>query len=379
MSIMTSMYPSVNNVMDDRSQLDPLRTTLAEVLRKAGYRTVGMVSHTFVDRRFGFGRGFEVYEDKKLIERPAEEITDMAMSLIEPLRNEPFFLFVHYFDPHFPYDPPPPFDPPAEDEDREPERPLTWTEMKRFAFEDYTIPPDQLERMIDLYDGEIAYTDAMIGRLVENLRSAGIYDRSTIVLTADHGEEFKEHGSMGHTRTLYDEILHVPLLVKLPGSAGAGTVVGQQVRSIDIAPTILRLAGLNPPLEYQGVDLSPFWREGGTQPDLPAFSETSRHAILRSVRDTGYKYIQNIRRSFYLGTASGIGSSEVYCLREDRGERNELSKSKEGEILLLRKELFDWVRHSELERRWIPKAGGTEEITYDKETLDRLRALGYVQ
>ena len=378
MSIMTSMYPSVNGVMDSKTRLDPMRLTLAEALREAGYRTAGLVSHTFVDARFGFAKGFDIYEDQKAIHQPAEVVTNIAISILDEIRDQTFFFFIHYFDPHFPYEPPAPYDTLYHTGQPE-QKATTWKEMKRFANVQNPLPPGELNRFVALYDGEIAYNDAMIGKLIDHLKSTGIYDRTMIVLTADHGEEFKDHGSLGHTRTLYDELVHVPLLVKLPGSEKAGTVVENQVRSIDIAPTLLSLAGVETPPEFQGVDLSPLWLREDTRLKLPAYSETSRHAILRSIRTGDQKYIQNFRLSFYHTTSNGERENELYDLKADGGEKKNLADVESPTLISLREELFHWAWTCGLERAWLPKEGGTEEVTFDEETLNRLRALGYVQ
>ncbi len=380
MSIMTSLYPTVSGVMDNRGRLDPMRQTLAESFRDGGYATAGIVSHTFVDHRFGFGDGFETFEDERVIHRPAGEVTETAISMIENIKDNGFFFFIHYFDPHFPYEPPAPYDTLATAAGEK--SPTTWKEMKRFARVSNPLPEKELERSIALYDGEIAYTDAMIGRLIDYLKTSGIYDETVIALAADHGEEFKDHGSMGHTRTLYDELIHVPLIIKLPGSVRSGTVVSSQVRSIDIAPTLLGLGNIRAPSEFIGVDLSPFWSDSGIVMDLPAFSETSRHAVLRSIRRSGYKYIQDIHRSFYHiapGEPSRSSGGELYDLKADPGERDNLGGTGSPIRAELREELFRLNHTNELERKWIPKKGGAQEVTYDQETLDRLKTLGYVQ
>jgi len=379
MSIMTSMYPSVNGVKDVKSRLDPMRSTLAEAMKEGGYRTAGLVSHTFVDRRFGFADGFERYDDKGAIHKGAGVTTNLATSMIDDLRGDDFFFFVHYFDPHFPYDPPAPYDTLFTTAGRE-KKTITWKDMKQYAHINNPLPPRELERLIGLYDGEINYTDAMVGKFIGHLKKIGIYDRSTILLTADHGEEFKDHGSMGHTRTLYDELIHVPLIIKLPHSEKAGTVIRDQVRSLDIAPTLLHLAGADIPGEFQGVDLSPFWTKGDYHVCLPAHSETSRHAILRSIRAGNYKYIEVVRPSFY-HTVKGKSPRihETYDLGRDSEEKNDLEEDEAAPQASLRKSLFQWISSSEIEHEFLPKAGGTEEVTYDKETLERLKALGYVQ
>jgi arylsulfatase A-like enzyme len=378
MSIMTSMYPSVNGVMDSKGRLDPMRLTLAEALGEAGYRTAGLVSHTFVDARFGFGEGFEIFEERKGIHQPAEILNDLAISILEEIDGENFFFFIHYFDPHFPYEPPAPYDTLYQDNIPE-NKSITWKEMKQFAQVKNPLPSEVLDRYIALYDGEIYYNDAMIGEFIDYLKTSGLYDNTTIVLTADHGEEFKDHDSMGHTRTLYDELVHVPLLVKLPGSEKAGTVVENQVRSIDIAPTLLSITGVDIPPEFLGVDLSQFWTSDDTPLALPAYSETSRHAILRSIRTEDRKYIQNFRHSFYHKRPGGTIEREIYHLEVDKGETKNLAVEGGNSLLSLQEELFQWIWISWLERKSLPKEGGTEEVIFDRESLDRLRALGYVQ
>jgi len=244
-SLLTGLFPAVHGVQEDGTRLGEEAPTLAEGLRRMGYRTLGVVSHVYVASSFGLGRGFETFDDS-LIEggtrNPiASEVVDRFLEHLDRLEPEDaFFGFLHFFDPHWDYTPPPPFD-------------------RRFTDPAYAGPVNgrypavleassgaDLEHAIALYDGEIAYLDREIGRLLGGLAERGRLEDIVVVLTADHGEEFREHGQMGHGNTLYEEQLHVPLIIAGHPAFPAGTRRGDLASLVDVAPTLLEIAGAAP-------------------------------------------------------------------------------------------------------------------------------------
>jgi arylsulfatase A-like enzyme/tetratricopeptide (TPR) repeat protein len=251
-TILTGTYPQFNRVDDFGIPLSPRLPYLPDFLHAQGYHTGAFVGSLILDpldgTAPGFDRGFEIYDagfhlrrhgmDRyKSVERRAGDVVNHALAWLSQLENGPFFLWIHLYDAHDPYDPPPPF-------------------KERFASQPY--------------DGEIAYTDSAVGKLLDELRKHGLYDETLIAVMADHGESLGAHGENTHGIFLYDETLHVPLLFKLPASHAAGKKIDTRARLVDVAPTILQEAGLPVPKEMQGESLAPLMNKIATNPPHPA-------------------------------------------------------------------------------------------------------------
>ncbi|HXY49159.1 MAG TPA: sulfatase-like hydrolase/transferase [Terriglobales bacterium] len=301
-SLLTGTYPQFNHVNDFSVPLSPRLPYLPDLLGHGGYHTGAFVGSLILDpldgTAPGFDRGFEVYDagfrlrrhgmDRYgTVERRAGVVVDHALGWLSQLHNPPFFLWVHLYDAHDPYDPPPPF-------------------KQRF-----TAQP---------YDGEIAYADSALGKLFRELRKHGLFDETLIAVMADHGESLGAHGENTHGIFLYEETLHVPLLIKLPLHRAAGRRVESRVGLVDVAPTLLEEAGLAVPKEMQGESLlslissrpgeAGVKRAGqasaGTQPpDRPAYAESDYPhrafgwSPLRALRTGKYLYIQAPARELY--------------------------------------------------------------------------------
>ncbi len=231
-SMLTGLYPLRHSVRDNGTfRLPEHIPTLATVLGDAGWRTIGVIGAFPLTARFGLARGFDVW-DEELIERqqellplafdqrPADRVTRAALRHLERLEREPFFLFVHYFDPHRPW-----------------QAPALYGERYRGS----------------PYGAEIAFTDAWVGRLLEGVRAMGLLDRTLVVFTADHGEGLRDHEEETHSYLLYNETVRVPLLLAAPG-VGAG-VVEHPVSLVDIVPTVLELVGVDTPGSLDGRSL----------------------------------------------------------------------------------------------------------------------------
>jgi len=236
-TILTGTYPQFNHVSDLGFSLSTDLPYLPDIVRQHGYRTAAFVGSQVLDPKSGgapgFDRGFERYdapfhlraprEDRyQSVERRGMMVVNSALAWLNQPPQTPFFLWLHFYDPHDPYDPPAPF-------------------KARYA----ALP----------YDGEIAYVDFAIGKLLTALRSRGLYDQSLIVVVADHGEALGEHGERSHGLFLYDETLHVPLLVKLPGASPTHLRIESRVGLVDIAPTVLQQVGIPAPAAMQGRSL----------------------------------------------------------------------------------------------------------------------------
>lgn len=270
-SLLTSLHPVEHGAggrLPRFTRMDEDVATVVKSFRDAGYATHAVVNVAFLEPgTFGVTRDFDsvdhvAYESNVEV-RPARETTEAALRWLDGRDDDrPVFLLVHYFDPHCVYAPPRTFrERWAAPEDRATE----WTFGTReqmIAIRDgaYEPTPDVLGRAAALYDGEVAYLDAEIGRLDDGLRARGLAgDGDVLVLTSDHGEEFGEHGGFEHGHSLFDEVLRVPLVVRAPAALGPG-VVDAPVRLIDVAPTLLELADLALPAQFVGRTLTPLAR-----------------------------------------------------------------------------------------------------------------------
>ena len=327
-------------------RLDASKTTLAEILKRHGFQTGAFVGSFVLDSRFGLSRGFDTYDDHfnpekntddflrpEQLERRGEEVMARASRWIEGTSsNAPFFAWIHLYDPHDPYDPPSLF------KARYKSRP---------------------------YDGEIAYADEQVGRLMALLNKRGLYERTLIVLTSDHGESFGEHLEFKHGYFLYDTTLLVPLLIKPARQAFGKQVITEQVRLVDLAPTILQILELPSVADFQGTGLMALLAGKQKQMQLEAYSETFYPAqfgatALRSLRRLNTKFIEAPRPELYNLDQDPSELKNIYA--ENQALANQL-KNRLGEMSNL---LADKGSEKNSER------------PVSSEELEKLGALGYV-
>jgi arylsulfatase A-like enzyme/tetratricopeptide (TPR) repeat protein len=271
-TMLTGLCPPEHGVrVNGRHKLSPGSATLAEILQGHGYRTGAFLACAILDRRFGLDRGFEVYDDRMEAvrqghrvsdaENPANVVADRALAWLETHRAEPFFCWVHFFDPHPPFDPPEPF-------------------RSRFK---------------DPYDGEMAFMDSQVGRLLDFLDRRGLRPRTLIVACGDHGESFGEHQETGHGPLLYEPTMRVPLLVSPPGQATGARQVRPAAALSDLAPTILAALRVRPPPEMRGRNLL---ASTVAEADPASYGETQYTlyaygwAELRSLTTTRWRFIE---------------------------------------------------------------------------------------
>lgn len=384
-SILTGRYASSHGVMGKPDALPDELVTLPEVLQENGYTTAGFVTNFNVAPYFNFQQGFDEYEFlepafvlgaddaaaklllvqamRQTIEKmrarsgsvqpgtayqDAETVNRRLFAwLDERPEGEPFFLFAGYMDPHDPYFP----------------HPYDGTGYARAANQ----RPDLSEapRLRELYDGEITYWDEHFGRLIEELKRRGVYDDTMIVITSDHGEEFGEHGGFWHGTTLYDEQLHIPLYVKYPRNARAGTRTSHWVQLIDLMPSILGEIGLPIPEGVQGGRL-----DQGTE--LVFAEESHEGNVLASVRE---------RRDFEerkiitanAGNPRGLEPVELYRTAEDPGEQSNVAEEERERVQALMRTL------QEAQQRAAEGAVETSETReLDEDTRRQLCAIGYL-
>jgi arylsulfatase A-like enzyme len=378
-SILTGHYPSVHGAVTLRDGLGSATVTLAEALGDAGYTTGGFVTNLNVADSLGFGRGFATYrylpEDRK---RPslyatAEELHAAALPWIEAHRDEPFFLYLHASDPHAPYRPPPAY---AERFALPDIRPTIGarTPMRRLLERPGLATPDNVAYLSALYDAEVAALDATFGALLERLSALGLDANLLLIFVADHGEEFHDHGSFDHGRTLYQEVVRVPLIVRLPAHgrhwldrlrAGlfGGRRIGAVVRQVDILPTILTLTGTPLPPGLPGRPLPGVAATADDPGPDEAFAEThlSRRGLTALVT----------ARWKAIAADAGEGL-ELYDLADDPGERHDRA----GAHPVLAGYARQHLEELGAARAGSGTAGAPPRLHPD--VLERLRALGYV-
>ena len=322
--------------------------TLAALLSAAGFQTGAVVSGPWMKRVFGLDRGFEYYDDTGMYDldgRTARRVTDGAMRWLRKPTDRPRFLFLNYFDPHTPYDPP--------------------MQIARRFLPAGKLPELgrelTLEEKAGMYDAEIAYMDGHVGRLFDYLRRAGLYDRALIVVTADHGELLGEHGTEFHGHIPYQEVVHIPMIVKSPADHSATGRNGEWIQLTDVLPLIFDKLELTQPDGIQGSappDVGhPIVMESYTSPERPYFSGGWLGMI-----DNGMKILWNDR-----------GDHKLFDLTADPHENTNLVASRPE----LSKELSDSVQNY-LASLPAPKAAGPSYET-DAEMLKNLKSLGYLK
>ena len=379
-SLLTSQYPCVLGVKRRPVALNKKFPLLSEVLKQYDYKTCGIVSHVYLSARLGFAKGFDSYDESSSKKcdtgTTSPAVTYRAISFLREKHKQPFFLFLHYFDPHYNYLLHKEFDYyPTYRGDIRSNHPIVdlWRRRNNMSKKD-------IEYLVALHDSEIAFNDREIGKLLDELKKQGLYDDSIIIITADHGEEFMERGWIGHCITLYQELIHVPLIMKFPGCEPA--VVDSPVALIDIMPTILGYMGLDTPanLEGQTLDVT----AAGNITGGPIFSETFNHLINRNKLadiDDPKRSDLIAFRSMVLGQRKLIydqikNSREIYDLSADPHELNNLSDQQNAEDRMMESLLSEWIKYVEAKQE-ADSAGDTTDL-FTPEQKERLKSLGYL-
>jgi arylsulfatase A-like enzyme len=291
-SILTSQLPGRHRAVQLRDALDPGIVTLAEMVRVRGIATGAAIANSVIySQGTGFEQGFSLFaglhgaDDRPTKTVEAAPVVDTALNWIDSRRGFPSFLFVHTMDPHVPYTPPPPFDQLYEPHPT-PDHPAADPRT------DYKEPLDR-DRMLAQFDGEIAYGDREFGRFLRELKARGLYDEALIVFMADHGEEFLDHGMWLHGKSVFDELIRVPLVVKFPGKSHAGRRVARQVQTVDVLPTVLETFSLPVPVPPIIVGRSLRQVAEKEVPPVEAISEIShRGYVAHGIRTEQDKYIR---------------------------------------------------------------------------------------
>jgi arylsulfatase A-like enzyme len=364
MSMLTGLYPSV---FVDRSEMRyPLsrkHSTLAEAVARGGLATAAVTEDGYVVTTVGFARGFDSYRENRGISFPdtsgevAQTFAD-GLEWIREHRDQRFFVFLHTYQVHTPYTPPPEHDIFSMDMGG---APATIAQRRRVKDE-------------ALYAGEVVYTDAELGKFVASLAELGVLDSTVLIITADHGEAFGEHDLFGHSNSLYDELLHVPLIVRAPGLVPAGTRVDAIASLVDLVPTVLDVLGLPALSRVSGHSLLPHLTGSAdeTERDRAVFAELHRRdQSLVAVRRLGRKWILDLENP---------DESITFDLAEDPGE---LHPSSDADLVAVGESLRGtYATAANGVRAYAARSAGepTEPAAApDDETTAKLRVLGYLE
>lgn len=375
-SILTSLTPTTHNTKEQSSSLPPSALMISEVLQDADFATASFIANGYVSDRFGFDQGWDHYTNYIREERNTEagNVFREAIRWIEQHREERFFAYIQTIDPHVPYDPPDElvslYDSGAYDGPVSPRR--TGLQLEDVKAGRSSFSARDIQRLEALHDGEITYHDQEMTRFVARLRELGLYDQILFVVTSDHGEEFNEHGSFGHGHSIFQELLHVPLMMRWNGAIPASRI-GPTVSTLDIAPTVLEAVGVPVPDVFEGQSLLSTAR-GVARPG-PQIAFSDKLDDRRVATAAGYKLV-----------VRGNLTWAFFNLRDDPGEQNQIDSGRRHPIALryLRglygqhlgaADRGDWLLGGTGgESRVLPQA----ESQIDAQLCEQLRLLGYI-
>lgn len=345
-TMLTGTYPMLSGMHDfSLNKLSATQPTLASVLKQAGYATGAVVASAVLDSRFGLNQGFDFYYDHfdfsrldetnlDAMERPGNEVADLTLDWLGKNWQKKFFVWMHLYDPHFPYTPPEPY---------------------------------RTEYAGRLYDGEIAFADEQVGRLARFLKDKGIYQNTVIVLAGDHGEGLGEHGEKTHGFFIYNSTMHVPLIIRLPDAKG-GQTVEHMVSLVDLMPTVLGAVGVEIPAQVQGKSLLASIRGAdlhASESDRSVYGETFLPRLhfnwseLRAAENTKYHFID-------------APKPELYDVGKDPGELHNLFSDKKAVSEEMRAKLVAMIREYSAGKEL------AEKTSLDPALAERLKSLGYV-
>ncbi len=368
MSMFTGVQPCEHGLTTGMEKVRPGFVTLAEVLRAAGYETGAVTEDGWLGYQHGFGHGFDFYAENKSADVMAPDgqidvTLAKARAWIERNEDKPFFLFLHTFQVHGPFTPP---------------KEYTGLFLEHRGAVVNEDSPRELREDV-AYDQEIRYTDDQLKGLFEFLRARGLLENTIVVVTADHGEEFLEHGEYGHGRNLFEEVTHVPLVLWGPGRVPRGQRIASTAGHIDLMPTLLALAGVEAPAQAQGRDL--LAPAGDATSDAPRFTESRTSVAIGKdfrgmpVLPPSFLVQHGTRKLARYREADGF-RYEAYDLAGDPHERSPL-RADDPAFASMKRALDDY--EPACAARLQDVGGPASEVELDPEREEKLRALGYLQ
>jgi arylsulfatase A-like enzyme/Flp pilus assembly protein TadD len=340
-TIMTGLYPFVHGVRRNGvDHLPPAAYTLAEALKSAGYTTAAAIASIVLDPRFGLDQGFDAYHAVPRLpgtsgggnlQRKGDQLCDDALDLLRERAHERFFVWAHFYDPHYPYDSP-----------RHPDI-----------------------QSAEAYADEVEYLDRQIGRLLEGLRQLGLEQNTLVVMVGDHGEGLEEHLEYQHGYLIYETCERVPLLMRCPGVIPAGRQIDAVVRTADVAPTILDLTGQPPLGSVAGVSLKPLLTGESADLRLSAYAESPqpytvlRLSTIRTLTQERWKYVWST-------------SPQLFDLQADPGELHNVIRQHEDTANSLREQLRSLLTSAP------PRLAEANSAALTSDDVSKLESLGYV-
>lgn len=381
-AMFTSLYPGVNGTFQLKDYLSDKFITLPEILRKNGYESVLFGGYE-LDTLSNFNSRFDKYKllATEAIHKTVSSVNEKVLAWLSQKHTKPFFLFAHYDYPHSPYNPPAPYDKifsgktDADEETKKLVHSFNWF----FDFIQYMQDTEKLRNptkfhyLISQYDGEIKYTDDQIRILLEELNRLKLSKNTLVILTADHGEQFLEHGVFFHKTQLYDELIHVPLIMRLPGIIPRGKKITNLIGHIDIMPTILDLLNIHGDNIMQGHSLTPlFSGENGFQQAI--FSETKFYARhTKAIRTNKLKFMEN--HNFIMNSYS----YELYDIEADPKELNNLIDKNPKETEAFKAWLKAYTLSCERIKKSMPgKEQVSKQVKLSQEEKEIFKSLGYM-
>jgi arylsulfatase A-like enzyme/Tfp pilus assembly protein PilF len=343
-SIFTGRFPPEHGARDNGGFfLMPEQVTLAEVLKDRGFTTGGFIAAYVLDRKWGINQGFDTYFDDfdsrressqalAEIQRPGNEVLDKALPWITSVKDGRFFAWIHLYDPHAPYTPPEPFK------------------------SQYAGHP---------YQGEMAFTDSLVGRVIEHLKTNGLLEKTVIAVLGDHGESLGDHGENAHGFFIYQSAARVPFIIRAPFERTRARRVADPVRVVDLMPTVLELLGVPGPAGLSGGSLVPLMTGDRTRMDLEGYAES-----MYPLHHYGWSELRALRSGRY--KAIDAPRPELYDLEQDPGETRNLFAE--------RRALGDQMiaRLRQMDQAFNKVAPAQPAVDVDPEVRSRLAALGYV-
>jgi arylsulfatase A-like enzyme len=389
-SMLTSTYGSSSGIRGSKSSVPDKLDTLAEVLQAAGYKTYAIVFNPNLAVQFGFDQGFDIYTEAFMLEGrtyPAEGATNEAVRIMKDHpKNESFFLWVHYIDPHTPYEPPGDFNEMfiGDAHDLQNDMIEVFTdETKKYqsigGISIFAQLADEARQgfYIAQYDAEIRATDYEIGRLIDELKRMGFYDNSMVIFTSDHGESLGENEYyFGHGQLPYDNCSRVPLLIRIPELKDPGRREEDVVALIDLMPTVLDFFGLPfPGQQVEGVSMADSILGQPSEMTKIVFTESGYRdpELQRSIRDSEWKLVfvpSEADQKLMTGDVF-----ELYNIQKDPEEQENVAEQFPKVKDRLQKVLFQWIDSKPLAKA-VPQLA---EEDLNSKTVDQLRELGYVR
>ena len=379
-TILTSFYPHEHGAFKWADDLGNANLTLTEIFRNKNYRTFAAQANRIITSLYGFHQGFQVYEE--MTNDLAENLTDEFVTWLDRNKRRPFFAYLHFMDTHYPYKIPEDYERTFANEDQ------SHLNLDKLIAQDIRLltemgmPQSDKDHIVNLYDDSIVYFDNHFGRILDVLRANQILDNTVIVLLSDHGEEFWRHGSFGHGHTLYNELLHVPLMIRYPTILPVKEIP-YPVQLIDLYPTILSLAGIGFDHEIRGKNLLPAILNDRESERVIYFEGLLRGGEKRGVSKDGWKLIQNTAEKYNSMFFEPLGiftkfkypelekEYELYDIREDFNEMQDLFNSRK-DIFKETKQLLQMFKRDNLLLQ-------EQKQLQLRKKLEDFKSLGYIR